>query len=96
MSEGPSETLAAVENVARRLLAEEEVAAVVTTCRRVRSFSSHSYRSLCARENKKLYIRVLFLLLLQYVAEPSVEKLVRHLLVVLDRPEKLLLLREVR
>lgn len=34
--------------------------------------------------------------LCQYVAEPSVETLVRHLLVVLDRPEKLLLLREVR
>lgn len=46
--------------------------------------------------NKKLHIRVLFLFLCQYVAEPSVEKLVRHLLVVLDRPEKLLLLREVR
>lgn len=44
--------LAAVEDVARRLLAEEEVAAVVTTCRKVISFSSHSYRSVCARENK--------------------------------------------
>lgn len=44
MSGGPSETLAAVEDVARRLLAEEEVAAVVTTCQRVRTFSSHSYR----------------------------------------------------
>lgn len=96
MSEGPSETLAAVEDMARRLLAEEEVAAVVTTCRRVRSFSSHSYRSLCVRENKKLYTGVLFLFLFQYLAEPSVEKLVRHLLVVLDRPEKLLLLKEVR
>lgn len=96
MSGGPSETLAAVEDVARRLLAEEEVAAVVTTCRRVRSSSSHGYRLLCARENKKLYIRVLLLFLCQYVAEPSVEKLVHHLLVVLDRPEKLLLLREVR
>lgn len=39
MSGGPSETLATVEDVARRLLAEEEVAAVVTTCQRVRSFS---------------------------------------------------------
>ncbi|XP_028263965.1 PDZ domain-containing protein 7-like [Parambassis ranga] len=32
----------------------------------------------------------------RYVAEQSVENLIRHLLVVLDRPEKLLLLREVR
>lgn len=32
----------------------------------------------------------------QYVADCSVENLIRHLLVVLDRPEKLLLLREVR
>lgn len=34
--------------------------------------------------------------LYQYVAERSVENLIRHLLAVLDRPEKLLLLREVR
>lgn len=33
---------------------------------------------------------------LQYVAERSVEDLIHHLLLVLDRPEKLLLLREVR
>lgn len=32
----------------------------------------------------------------QYVAEQSVENLIQHLLTVLDRPEKLLLLREVR
>ncbi|XP_062415878.1 PDZ domain-containing protein 7-like [Pungitius pungitius] len=60
-----SEMLGVVEDMARRLLAEEEVAAVMKTCRR-------------------------------YVAEQSVENLVRHLLAVLDRPEKLLLLREVR
>lgn len=35
-------------------------------------------------------------LLSQYVADCSVENLIRQLLVVLDRPEKLLLLREVR
>ncbi|XP_068440095.1 PDZ domain-containing protein 7-like [Clinocottus analis] len=60
-----SEMLGAVEDMARRLLTEEEVAAVMKTCRR-------------------------------YVAERSVENLIRHLLAVLDRPEKLLLLREVR
>ncbi|XP_067432332.1 PDZ domain-containing protein 7-like isoform X1 [Thunnus thynnus] len=32
----------------------------------------------------------------RYVAERSVENLIRHLLAVLDRPEKLLLLREIR
>ncbi|XP_008296489.1 PDZ domain-containing protein 7-like, partial [Stegastes partitus] len=60
-----SEMLGVVEDMARRLLTEEEVAEVMKTCRR-------------------------------YVAERSVENLIRHLLVVLDRPEKLLLLREVR
>ncbi|XP_059181403.1 PDZ domain-containing protein 7-like [Centropristis striata] len=60
-----TEMLGVVEDMARRLLTEEEVAAVMTTCRR-------------------------------YVAERSVENLIRHLLAVLDRPEKLLLLREVR
>ncbi|KAM6898634.1 PDZ domain-containing protein 7-like [Lycodopsis pacificus] len=60
-----SEMLGAVEDMARRLLTEEEVDAVMKTCRR-------------------------------YVAERSVENLIRHLLAVLDRPEKLLLLREVR
>uniref|UniRef100_A0A8D3C013 PDZ domain containing 7 n=1 Tax=Scophthalmus maximus TaxID=52904 RepID=A0A8D3C013_SCOMX len=58
-----SEMLGAVDDMARRLLPEDEVAAVMTTCRRVRR---------------------------------SVENLIRHLLAVLDRPEKLLLLREVR
>ncbi|XP_073346275.1 PDZ domain-containing protein 7-like [Pagrus major] len=60
-----SEMLGVVEDMARRLLTEEEVAAVMKSCRR-------------------------------YIAERSVENLIRHLLVVLDRPEKLLLLREVR
>ncbi|AWP18028.1 putative PDZ domain-containing protein 7 [Scophthalmus maximus] len=60
-----SEMLGAVDDMARRLLPEDEVAAVMTTCRR-------------------------------YTAERSVENLIRHLLAVLDRPEKLLLLREVR
>ncbi|XP_026207676.1 PDZ domain-containing protein 7, partial [Anabas testudineus] len=60
-----AELLGVVEDMARRLLSEEEVAAVMKTCRR-------------------------------YVAERSVENLIRHLLTVLDSPEKLLLLREVR
>ncbi|XP_029312197.1 PDZ domain-containing protein 7-like [Cottoperca gobio] len=60
-----SEMLGVVEDMARRLLTEQEVAAVMKTCRR-------------------------------YVTERSVEHLIRHLLAVLDRPEKLLLLREVR
>ncbi|XP_053197856.1 LOW QUALITY PROTEIN: PDZ domain-containing protein 7-like [Scomber japonicus] len=60
-----SELLGVVEGMSCRLLAEDEVAAVMSTCRR-------------------------------YVAERSVENLVRHLLAVLDRPEKLLLLREIR
>ncbi|XP_067100833.1 PDZ domain-containing protein 7-like [Osmerus mordax] len=59
------EMLGVVEDMARRLLTEEEVDAVMKTCRR-------------------------------YVTERLVENLVRHLLAVLDRPEKLLLLREVR
>ncbi|XP_056152860.1 PDZ domain-containing protein 7-like [Lampris incognitus] len=57
--------LSVVEDMARRLLTEEEAAVVMKTCRR-------------------------------YVMERSVENLVHHLLAVLDRPEKLLLLREVR
>ncbi|XP_051795855.1 PDZ domain-containing protein 7 [Acanthochromis polyacanthus] len=60
-----SEMLGVVEDMARRLLTEEEVAEVMKMCRR-------------------------------YIADRSVENLIRHLLVVLDRPEKLLLLREVR
>lgn len=60
-----SEMLGVVEDMAHRLLTEEEEAAVMKTCRR-------------------------------YIAERSVETLIRHLLAVLDRPEKLLLLREVR
>ncbi|XP_058477276.1 PDZ domain-containing protein 7-like [Solea solea] len=60
-----SEMLGVVEDMARRLLTEEEVSAVMTSCRR-------------------------------YTAERSVENLIHHLLAVLDRPEKLLLLREVR
>ncbi|CAJ1080115.1 PDZ domain-containing protein 7-like [Xyrichtys novacula] len=60
-----SEMLSTVDDMARRLLTDEEVDAVMKTCRR-------------------------------YVAERSVENLIRHLLNVLDRPEKLLLLREVR
>ncbi|KAM6964641.1 PDZ domain-containing protein 7-like [Tautogolabrus adspersus] len=60
-----SEMLGVVDDMARRLLTEEEVDAVMKTCRK-------------------------------YLAERSVENLIRHLLAVLDRPEKLLLLREVR
>ncbi|KAF6730000.1 PDZ domain-containing protein 7 [Oryzias melastigma] len=60
-----AEMLGVVEDMAYRLLAEEEVPDVMKACRR-------------------------------YVADRSVEDLVRHLLVVLDRPEKLLLLREIR
>ncbi|XP_029934439.1 PDZ domain-containing protein 7 [Myripristis murdjan] len=59
------EMLGVVEDMARRLLTEEEVAAVMKACRR-------------------------------YVTERSVENLVHNVLAVLDRPEKLLLLREVR
>ncbi|XP_055006335.1 LOW QUALITY PROTEIN: PDZ domain-containing protein 7 [Boleophthalmus pectinirostris] len=60
-----TEMLGVVEGMARRLLTEEEVAAVMKTCRR-------------------------------YIAEQSVETFIRHLLGILDRPEKLLLLREAR
>ncbi|XP_043958291.1 PDZ domain-containing protein 7-like isoform X1 [Gambusia affinis] len=60
-----SEMLGVVEDMARRLLTEEEVSAVMTACQ-------------------------------MYTTERSVENLIHHLLVVLDRPEKLLLLREVR
>ncbi|KAF7657416.1 hypothetical protein LDENG_00026810 [Lucifuga dentata] len=60
-----AEMLGVVKDMARRLLTEEEVAAVMKACRR-------------------------------YIAQQSVENLIHHLLAVLDRPEKLLLLREVR
>ncbi|XP_019720736.1 PDZ domain-containing protein 7 [Hippocampus comes] len=63
--EFPEETLRAVEELAQRLLTEEETEAVMKACR-------------------------------TYVEERCLESLIRHLLAVLDRPEKLLLLREVR
>nr|XP_057934168.1 PDZ domain-containing protein 7-like [Doryrhamphus excisus]XP_057934169.1 PDZ domain-containing protein 7-like [Doryrhamphus excisus]XP_057934171.1 PDZ domain-containing protein 7-like [Doryrhamphus excisus]XP_057934172.1 PDZ domain-containing protein 7-like [Doryrhamphus excisus] len=59
------ETLRGVDDMARRLLTEEEADEVMKACQ-------------------------------TYVEERSVETLIRHLLAVLDRPEKLLLLREVR
>ncbi|KAM9325051.1 PDZ domain-containing protein 7 [Gastrophryne carolinensis] len=57
--------LAVMEDMARRLLNEDEVAAVLRHCRR-------------------------------YIQEGGIEDLVRPLLAILDRPEKLLLLRDVR
>ncbi|KAK1166706.1 PDZ domain-containing protein 7-like [Acipenser oxyrinchus oxyrinchus] len=57
--------LSLVEDMARKLLNEDEVSAVTRHCRR-------------------------------YVSERVVEDLVKPLLVILDRPEKLLLLREIR
>ncbi|XP_069095636.1 PDZ domain-containing protein 7 isoform X2 [Pleurodeles waltl] len=57
--------LALIEDMARRLLNEDEVVAVCRHCRR-------------------------------YVEEGGVEDLVKPLLAILDRPEKLLLLRDVR
>ncbi|XP_060780677.1 PDZ domain-containing protein 7a [Neoarius graeffei] len=59
------ETMAMVESMARKLLSEDEVAAVMRHCNR-------------------------------FLAERVVEDLVRPLLAILDRPEKLLLLREIR
>ncbi|XP_036403354.1 PDZ domain-containing protein 7-like [Megalops cyprinoides] len=59
------EMLDVVEDMARKLLSEEEVSAVMAHCRR-------------------------------FVTERVVEDLVRPLLALLDRPEKLLLLREIR
>ncbi|KAM9772925.1 LOW QUALITY PROTEIN: PDZ domain-containing protein 7-like [Syngnathus typhle] len=61
----PEEMLRAVEELAQRLLTEDETEAVMKACR-------------------------------TYLDEKCVEMLIRHLLAVLDRPEKLLLLREVR
>lgn len=43
-----------------------------------------------------IYLFVCLLFVLQYLTDGIVENLVRHLLAILDRPEKLLLLREVR
>ncbi|KAG8551557.1 hypothetical protein GDO81_004164 [Engystomops pustulosus] len=57
--------LAVTEDMARKLLNEDEVAAVLRHCRR-------------------------------YIQEGGIEDLVRPLLAILDRPEKLLLLRDVR
>ncbi|XP_017576946.1 PDZ domain-containing protein 7a isoform X1 [Pygocentrus nattereri] len=59
------ETMAMVEDMARKLLSEDEVAAVMRHCNR-------------------------------FLADRVVEDLVRPLLAILDRPEKLLLLREIR
>lgn len=89
-----SEMLGVVEDMARRLLTEEEVAAVMRTCRRVRGFVGRLTRvCVCVCVQRLTHN---FSSSQQYVAERSVENLIRHLLVVLDRPEKLLLLREVR
>ncbi|XP_056385829.1 PDZ domain-containing protein 7 isoform X2 [Hyla sarda] len=57
--------LAITEDMARKLLNEDEVAAVLRHCRR-------------------------------YIQEGGIEDLVRPLLAILDRPEKLLLLRDIR
>ncbi|XP_073411891.1 PDZ domain-containing protein 7 isoform X2 [Dendrobates tinctorius] len=57
--------MAVTEDMARKLLNEDEVAAVLRHCRR-------------------------------YIQEGGIEDLVRPLLAILDRPEKLLLLRDVR
>ncbi|TRY85631.1 hypothetical protein DNTS_008792 [Danionella cerebrum] len=59
------ESMAMLENVARKLLNEDEVAAVMRHCKR-------------------------------FLTDRVVEDLVRPLLAILDKPEKLLLLREVR
>ncbi|XP_073691247.1 PDZ domain-containing protein 7a [Garra rufa] len=59
------ETMAMLEDMARKLLNEDEVAAVMRHCKR-------------------------------FLVERVVEDLVRPLLAILDKPEKLLLLREVR
>ncbi|XP_076830847.1 PDZ domain-containing protein 7a [Brachyhypopomus gauderio] len=60
-----AETMAMVEDMACKLLSEDEVAAVMRHCNR-------------------------------FLAERVLEELVRPLLAILDRPEKLLLLREIR
>nr|XP_015203174.1 PREDICTED: PDZ domain-containing protein 7 [Lepisosteus oculatus] len=60
-----SEALALVEDMARKLLNEDEVTAIMRHCQR-------------------------------FVSDHVVEDLVRPLLAILDRPEKLLLLREIR
>ncbi|KAM6916775.1 PDZ domain-containing protein 7a [Xenentodon cancila] len=59
------ETLQHVENMAKKLLSPDEVAAVMRHCRR-------------------------------FLSDTVIEDLVRPLLAILDRPEKLLLLREIR
>ncbi|XP_066549610.1 PDZ domain-containing protein 7 [Amia ocellicauda] len=61
----PAEALVAVEDMARKLLSEDEVTAIMRHCCR-------------------------------FVSEHVIEDLVRPLLAILDRPEKLLLLREIR
>ncbi|KAJ8013788.1 hypothetical protein DPEC_G00033420 [Dallia pectoralis] len=59
------ETLGQVENIARKLLSQDEVTAVMRHCKR-------------------------------FMSEPVVEDLVHPLLAILDRPEKILLIREIR
>ncbi|XP_054655451.1 PDZ domain-containing protein 7-like isoform X3 [Dunckerocampus dactyliophorus] len=61
----PSDALHYVEDMSKKLLSQDEVAAVMRHCQR-------------------------------YLSEKAMEDLVRPLLAILDRPEKLLLLREIR
>lgn len=87
-----SEMLCVVDDMARRLLTEEEVDAVMRTCRRVKVNVRISAHHISPAGGRMMFC----CRSLQYIAERSVENLIRHLLAVLDRPEKLLLLREVR
>ncbi|XP_054839887.1 PDZ domain-containing protein 7 [Eublepharis macularius] len=64
-STGPESHLMLIEDMARKLLMEDEVAAVLRHCTR-------------------------------YIHEGGIEDLVRPLLAILDRPEKLLLIRDIR
>ncbi|KAL4842037.1 hypothetical protein H8958_021643 [Nasalis larvatus] len=70
-----------IQDLAQRLLTDDEVLAVTRHCSRLW---------------KSPLLSDLWCLYLQYVHEGGVEDLVRPLLAILDRPEKLLLLRDIR
>ncbi|XP_028323869.1 PDZ domain-containing protein 7a isoform X1 [Gouania willdenowi] len=72
------ETLQHVEDMATKLLSQDEVAAVMRHCRRV---SSTTYNDLFHAS---------------FLSEIVIEDLVCPLLAILDKPEKLLLLRDIR
>lgn len=100
------ETLQHVEDMARKLLTLDEAAAVMRHCRRVSSSSvllmcliyfflvARNFVSILKYPDINHFCNVY--IPPQFLSDNVIEDLVRPLLAILDRPEKLLLLREIR